>query len=107
MKASSGIAILGAALLAGCQAQLNVLEAHGNLRVEKSTLQGSDYAVYIKNVVDFGLNPDDRETRFKIATDYMKAQCPAGTVVSSDEITTGRYLTGRAAKTYIVYIRCR
>ncbi|MCF1485042.1 hypothetical protein FS800_23215 [Agrobacterium vitis] len=98
---------LGVAVLSGCQAQINVLEAGGHLRVEKSNKSGSDYAVYLKNMVDFNLDTDIKATRDKIALDYLRRQCPAGTVVSEDEIATGAYFTGRVAKTYIIYVRCK
>lgn len=98
--------VCGLLLLAGCQSQMRVLEAGGNIRVERSTVAGSDYAVHIKNALDFGFNPDDRANRHKWALDYLKTQCPGGRVVSEDEIVTGQYLTGRPSKTYAVYVKC-
>lgn len=92
-------------VLAGCQTRL--LEQQGNIRVEPSTLAGSDYVVHIQNLVDVGFNPDNPENRHMWALSYIKGQCPNGRVVSDRSVATGTFLTGKPARTYFVYIACR
>ena len=91
---------------AGCQTQARMWEAEGIIRAEPSQAPGADYVVHLQNKVDFGLNPDDPENRRLVALRYLEKQCPTGVVVREDVIETGQYLTGRASRTYSLYIDC-
>jgi hypothetical protein len=99
------ILIASLLVLAGCQTR--VLEQQGVIRVEPSTLAGSDYVVQIQNAVDIGFNPDDPANRHMWALSYIRSQCPAGRVVSDRSVSTGTFAFGKPAKTYFVYIACR
>lgn len=93
-------------LLSSCQGQMRILEAGGNIRVEPSTIAGSDYAVHLRNVVDFGYDPDDKANRDKFALTYLKNQCPTAKIVNETTIETGTYATGRPSRVYTVYVKC-
>jgi hypothetical protein len=92
-------------LVSGCQTR--ILEQEGVLRVEPSTLAGSDYVVQLRNSLDFGFDPDNTANRHKWALHYIKSQCPNGRVVSDRAVETGTYALGRPARTHFVYIACR
>ena len=93
-------------LLAGCQMQMRMFEAAGEMRVEPSTLAGSDYVVHMRNVIDINYNPDNKANREMWALGMLKTQCPAGRVVRTSVINTGTYGIGKPARTYSVYIKC-
>lgn len=86
---------------------MRMMEAAGQIRVEPSTLAGSDYVVHMRNVVDIGFNPDDKANREMWALNMLKAQCPAGRIVKTSVINTGTYGIGKPARNYSVYVRCR
>jgi len=90
--------------VAGCQTRM--LEQDGAISVEPSNRSGSDYLIKMRNLVDFGFNPDNEANRHKWALKYIAKQCPDGRVVDDSSIDTGQYLTGKRSKTYFVYIRC-
>lgn len=106
MKIKIAAAVAAITALAGCQTQQRIWEAEGIIRAEPSPMEGSDYVVQILNKVDFGLNPDDKANRHKVALDYLAKQCPNGTVVDDRSIETGTYLIGGASRTYYVYVAC-
>jgi len=85
---------------------MRTLESAGAIRVEPSQVAGSDYVVHMKNTVDFGFTPDDKANRHKWALDMLKAQCSSPSVVNERSVVTGKFLTGREARTYFIYIKC-
>jgi hypothetical protein len=92
--------------LSGCQTQMRMLETSGDLRVEPSTVSGSDYVVHLRNTVDFGFNPDDEANRHRTTLNLLKSQCPSGKVVKDTVINTGTYGFGKPARLYSVYVKC-
>jgi hypothetical protein len=108
MTANHLVMIAIAALLGGCadsQLGLRSLENGGNLRIEP--LAGGDYQVRIRNVVDFGYDPDVKADRDRIALAALQTQCPAARVIGEDRIATGAWATGRPSIEYLVRLRCR
>ncbi|WEO73822.1 hypothetical protein [Agrobacterium vitis] len=95
-----------AVLLSSCQSQMRVLEAGGDIRVEPSTIAGSDYAVHLRNTIDFGYDPDVKANREKFALGILKKQCPTGKIVNENVIVTGTYLSGSPSRVYTVYVKC-
>lgn len=104
--ASYKLLLIALALLSSCQSQMRVLESAGAIRVEPSQQPGSDYIVHIKNTVDFGFTPDDKSNREKWALDLLKSQCGAPKIVDEKSVVTGKFATGREAKTYFIYVDC-
>lgn len=92
--------------LASCQSQLRTLENVGALRVEPSQQPGSDYVVHMQNAMDIGYTPDDKANRDKWALAMLKSQCTSPRIVDERHIVTGKFGTGREARTYFVYIKC-
>lgn len=107
-KLPGAIAMLVAALTgcAGSQNHLRILESGGNVRVEQAQAAGYDYLVYVRNVVDFGYDPDVEATRYSIALQILEAQCPGATVIGEEVIETGTYLGGRPSRTYVIRVAC-
>lgn len=92
---------------AGTQSHLRLLESSGDVRVQSVEASDHDYVVSIRNTVDFGHNPDNKETRDRIALQLLETQCPAASVIGEDVIETGSYLGGRPSRVYQVKIACR
>ncbi len=102
------ISILTAALAgcAGSQVKLRMQEGSGELAVTPEAGKPYDYTVRIVNRGDIGYNPDDPETRRATALTLLKDECPRAQVIGETTVNTGSYLTGRAAKTYFVQVKC-
>lgn len=104
--------VFGAALLAligcaGSQTHLRILEADNALRVEPSATVPGEYVVTLRNVVDFGYDPDDPVSRTATAKQALASQCPNGSnVVGETVINTGTYGLGRPARTYSIRVKC-
>jgi hypothetical protein len=99
--------VLGVAGCAGSQAQLRLLESGNALSVQPApTGAAYDYVVSLKNVKDFGYDPDDQPTREATALRTLKAQCPNGRVVGETVIETGTYLLGNPSRTYAIQVAC-
>jgi hypothetical protein len=63
-------------------------------------------AVSIRNVIDIGYDPDNKATRDAAALRVLAEQCPNGRIVDETVIKTGRFLTGRPARTYAIHVKC-
>ena len=89
-----------AVLLAGCagsQAHLRLFEHDNALSVAPAQSPTHDYVVSIRNLKDFGYDPDDKATRDSTALTALKTQCPAARVVGETAIDTGTYALGNPA----------
>lgn len=96
-------------LLAGCagtDAHLRLLEHDNALQIEPSQSKDFDYLVKIKNLVDFGYDPDNAETRKDTALRAVAFQCPSARIVGEQTIEKGSYALGRPAREYFVQIKC-
>lgn len=106
MRAALIVFALALTGCAGSQTHMRLLEAENAVRVAPSGVPDSDFTVSIRNVVDFGFDPDDQATRNRTALDFLKTQCPQGRVVGETIIDTGAYLTGRPSRTYAIRVKC-
>lgn len=79
------------AALGGCteRASMNVMQAHGDLRVDKTPTVAYDYTVTIRNIAHPGFVAERREDREGLALSAMKAQCPGAKIVGEDFIKIG------------------
>lgn len=59
LRSLTVIASAGLACCAGSQSHLRILEADNALSVAPAQSAGYDYLVSIRNVKDFGFDPDD------------------------------------------------
>jgi hypothetical protein len=101
--------VVGSILLSGCagtDTQLRLLERENALRIEPISGKPYDYTVRLSNVIDFGYDPDNKETRDDTAMRAIRAQCPAGVIVGEDIIEKGTYAIGRQAREYLIQIKC-
>lgn len=109
MRRAEVLCFLVASSLAGC-AGTNVgnqsMLANGSLSVQPSQGQSYDFVVSLRNVKDFGFDPDDKATRDRTALMVVKDQCPGGRVVGETVINTGTYLLGNPARTYAMQVKC-
>lgn len=104
-----GVMILISSALLGCagtDSHLRLLERENALRIEPAQNRHFDYIVRMSNVVDIGYDPDNKTTRDETALRAMKTQCPNGKIVGEDIIEKGAYAIGRAAREYLVQIKC-
>lgn len=103
------VATLAVAFLSACagsQSYLRILENEGAISVAPAFADDHDYVVSIRNVLDFGYDPDDKATRDRTALQFMSAQCPRARIVGENVIATGAWLGGRPSRTYQIRIRC-
>jgi len=91
---------------AGSDSHLRMLEGDNAVRVDPASAPGHDYVVSIRNLKDFGYNPDDKPTRDATALRMLRTQCPNGRVVGETVINTGQYLLGNESRTYAVRVKC-
>lgn len=91
---------------AGSQSHLRLLEHDNALSVAPAQSPTHDFVVSIRNVKDFGYDPDDKGTRDRTALQALAAQCPNARVVGETVIETGTYLLGNPSRTYAVQVKC-
>lgn len=97
------------ATLAGCagtDTQLRMLENQNALQIEPSQTKDFDYVVRMKNLIDFGYDPDNPETRKETSLRAIRAQCPDARIVGEQVIEKGTYAIGRPAREYFMQIKC-
>lgn len=91
---------------AGSQTHMRVLEADNALNVMPASSPTHDFVVSIRNLKDFGYDPDDKATRDRTALQALETQCPAGRVVGETVINTGTYALGNPSRTYAIQVKC-
>jgi hypothetical protein len=82
------------------------LENSNALQIEPSQTRDFDYVVRMKNLVDFGYDPDNPETRKATALHAIAAQCPDARIAGEQVIEKGTYAIGRPAREYFIQIKC-
>jgi hypothetical protein len=100
------LAIAAIPVIASCQNQMRILENSGVIRVEPANREGSDYVVHLRNMVDFGFNPDDKANRQKWAVDMLRSQCANPQIVEEIVIETGSYGIGGKSRQYSIFMKC-
>ena len=103
------IAVTLAVVCAGCagtQSELRILENQNALQVDPSPTADASFVVSIRNVIDFGYDPDIKATRDATALQALKTQCPEGVIVGETVIDTGTYLLGNSSRTYAIKVKC-
>jgi hypothetical protein len=98
--------VLGLSGCAGTEAGMPLLQKDNALNVLPSQQPGYDYLVSIRNVKDFGYDPDDKATRDRTALLALKDQCAAPQIVGETVINTGTYALGNPARTYAIQVKC-
>jgi hypothetical protein len=105
------MAILAGMLLAGCvgsDLHNRALEADNAVRVDPAPPgQPYDFVVSVRNLKDFGYDPDNKPDRDGVALRFLKTQCPAGRIYGETVIDTGTYLLGNPSRTYAMQVKCR
>jgi hypothetical protein len=100
-------AALATGACAGTQSHLRLLEKDNALNVQPAPPGlPYDFVVSIRNVKDFGFDPDDKATRDRTALQALQSQCPAGRIVGETAINTGAYALGNASLTYSLQVKC-
>ncbi len=105
-KVMLGCACLILSSCAGMPGYDRILEQNGALTVRPSNTPGSDYEVTLRNVVDFGYNPDNPESRREMALRAVSDGCRNARIVNEKSLKTGEYLGGRDAVLYYLYVKC-
>ncbi|WP_310619699.1 hypothetical protein [Flexibacterium corallicola] len=104
------VAFLSLMFLVGCAGSptyMRMLERDGTIRIDSHPEAiNYDYVVSIRNIVDIGFNPSNKETREDVALKYVQQQCPSAFIVNEEVIEMGKYLTGRDARSYKIFIKC-
>ncbi len=100
------VAVLALIGCAGSQSHLRILESGNAISVTPSSAPGHDFVVSIRNVKDFGYDPDDKATRDTTALQMLREQCPAGRVVGETVVNTGTFALGNPARNYLVQVKC-
>lgn len=91
---------------AGTDAHMRMLESDGAFAIAPGAAAG-EYVVTLRNVRDFGYDPDDPAQRQATAARALEAQCGRpGRVVGETIINTGTYALGQPARTYAVRVVC-
>lgn len=99
----TALALIGCA---GSQSHLRILESGNAISVSPASVPSHDFVVSIRNVKDFGYDPDDKATRDTTALQMLREQCPAGRVVGETVVNTGTYALGNPSRTYLVQVKC-
>nr|WP_143840564.1 hypothetical protein [Bradyrhizobium cosmicum]QDP20644.1 hypothetical protein FNV92_00085 [Bradyrhizobium cosmicum]QDP20695.1 hypothetical protein FNV92_00360 [Bradyrhizobium cosmicum] len=83
-------------------------QRYGDLRVDPAPPGAPyDYVARIKNVVDLGYNPENKDVRDGMALRLLSKQCANPKVVGESQITTGTYLGGtKPMIEYLVQVKC-
>src|SRR5271166_5596357 len=77
------------------------------VRVEQAS-EGRPYdlVVHVRNVPDYGYNPQVREDRIRMALKLVRKECPAARAVGEDKIVTEIWGIGGSLPDYVVLVRC-
>ena len=65
-----------------------------------------DLVVYVRNVPDYGYNPEVREDRIRMALKLVRQQCPAARAVGEHKVVNEIFGIGGWLPDYIVLVRC-
>ena len=106
IRCAAVLALFALTGCAGSQSHLRLLEKDNALSVMPVQSPTHDFVVSIRNVKDFGYDPDDRGTRDRTALQALATQCPRGRVVGETVIDTGTYALGNPSRTYAVQVKC-
>lgn len=106
LRSLAVVASAGLASCAGSQSHLRVLESANALSVAPAQAAGYDYLVSIRNVKDFGFDPDDKATRDRTALQALETQCPKARIVGETVMNTGTYALGNPSRTYAIQVKC-
>lgn len=102
-----GVFALGLCGCAGSQSHLRMLEKDNALNVQPAPPGVPyDFVVSIRNVKDFGYDPDNKATRDATALQALQDQCPSGRIIGETAINTGQYALGNSSKTYSLQVKC-
>ena len=85
---------------------MRILEHDNVIRIDPSRSKDYDYDVTLRNLVDFGYNPDDKHNRDEFALHYAQTQCASARLFGEDKIETGTYAFGNASRNYVVHVKC-
>lgn len=91
---------------AGSQSHLRLLEKDNALNIAPTQGVGYDYVVSIRNVKDFGFDPDNKATRDRTVLQAMQSQCPGARIVGETVTSTGEYALGNPSRTYAIQVKC-
>jgi hypothetical protein len=107
LPGAAALSLALAACTVGTRSQVQILhETESILSVVPSREVGYDYLVSIQNFVDPGFNPDDKQTRDRIALARVKKRCPLGEIVSETATDSGQWFGGRPKRTYAIQVKC-
>ena len=73
---------------------------------KSSQTKSFDFMVRMKNVLDFGYDPDNPETRKETALRAMQSQCPGARIVGEQVVEKGTSAIGRPVREYFIQIKC-
>jgi hypothetical protein len=103
------IAVATFCVLGGCagsDTHMRILENSNALQIEPAQTKDFDYVVRMKNVIDFGYDPDNPETRKTTVMHAIAVQCPDARIAGEQVIEKGTYATGRPVREYFIQIKC-
>ena len=89
------------AVLTGCA------DMRGTVRIEQASAgKPYDFVVHVKNIYEYGYNPEVLEDRKRMALALVKRDCPAARVVGQDKIITEIWGITSSKPEYVVFVRC-
>ena len=76
-------------------------------RVEQASAgKPYDWVVYVRNVPDYGYNPEIRHDRIRMALKLVRKQCPVAHAVGDEKIVNEIWGIGGRLPDYVVLVRC-
>jgi hypothetical protein len=79
----------------------------GAFRVEQAAAGNAyDFVVHVKNVPDYGYNPEVSADRAGMALKLVRRECPSAQVVGQKTIDNEIYGITSSRLDYVVFVRC-